>query len=223
MYQLWLRWVAHLRVRSGWVSVFVSHKPSLFRAKESSLNNDPNPYETKDMIESLSLYHFAGKLGCRSFQIFNNWISFNWLLRYFCNIKRRVSMSEVKWSLFLFGKHMILPEVLICMGITPRQDSLELLFSQHLMLFVFLLIRCDECQKRMAKPAFWICPKADGVVSQRLATGGAGGGCPGTNRNHCLRVILSFLGNYPVANSAETLGLSFSWDRSFIQKTYFQE
>ena len=89
-------WVAHLRVRSGWVSVFVSHKPSLFRAKESSLNNDPNPYETKDMIESLSLYHFTGKLGCRSFQIFNNWISFNWLLRYFCNIKRRVSMSEVK-------------------------------------------------------------------------------------------------------------------------------
>ena len=44
-------------------------------------------------------------------------------------------MSEVKWSLFLFGKHMILPEVLICMGITPRQDSLELLFSKHLMLF----------------------------------------------------------------------------------------
>ena len=30
-------WVAHLRVRSGWVSVFVSHKPSLFKAKESLL------------------------------------------------------------------------------------------------------------------------------------------------------------------------------------------
>ena len=33
-------WVAHLWVRSGWVSVFVSHKPSLFRAKESPLNYD---------------------------------------------------------------------------------------------------------------------------------------------------------------------------------------
>ena len=30
--------VAHLWVRSGWVSVFVSHKPSLFRTKESPLN-----------------------------------------------------------------------------------------------------------------------------------------------------------------------------------------
>ena len=45
-------------------------------------------------------------------------------------------MSEVKMSLFLFEKDMILSEVLIYMGIiTPRQYSLELLFSQHLMLF----------------------------------------------------------------------------------------
>ena len=31
------RWVAHLRVRSGWVSVLFSHKTNLLRAKESSL------------------------------------------------------------------------------------------------------------------------------------------------------------------------------------------
>ena len=44
-------------------------------------------------------------------------------------------MSEVKLSLFLIGKHMILFEVLICMRIPPRQDSLENLFSKHLMIF----------------------------------------------------------------------------------------
>ena len=36
----WRRWVAHLRVRSGWVSILVSHKPSFFRTKESPLKNN---------------------------------------------------------------------------------------------------------------------------------------------------------------------------------------
>jgi hypothetical protein len=41
----WRRWVARLRVRSGWVSILVSHKPSLFRAKESPLKTDlSNPW-----------------------------------------------------------------------------------------------------------------------------------------------------------------------------------
>ena len=41
-------------------------------------------------------------------------------------------------------------------------------------------------------------------------TGGAGGGCPGTNRNHSLHVILSFLGNYLECKSAKALSSSFS-------------
>ena len=47
----WRQWVAHLRVRSCWVSILVSHKPSFFRTKESSLNSDEqNSRLTNDAV-----------------------------------------------------------------------------------------------------------------------------------------------------------------------------
>ena len=67
-------WVAHLRVRSGWVSVFVSHKPSLFKAKESPLY-PKNPLKTIDY--SLSNAHMniliRGDNFLKSFPLCNNW------------------------------------------------------------------------------------------------------------------------------------------------------
>ena len=49
----WRRWVARLRVRSAWVSINVSHKPSLFRAKESPLNLDQSSSNNKPFWHTL--------------------------------------------------------------------------------------------------------------------------------------------------------------------------
>ena len=61
----WRRWVARLRVRSGWVSILVSHKPSLFRTKESPLIPD-QMYPSSRSLNVLSTYAPVLQVASRS-------------------------------------------------------------------------------------------------------------------------------------------------------------
>ena len=60
-----LAWqVAHLRVRSGWVSVLFSHKPSLFRTNDSPVNIRSN---NNDDHWQILHNEFGSKWVCRIF------------------------------------------------------------------------------------------------------------------------------------------------------------
>ena len=75
------RWVAHLRVRSGWVSVLFSHKTNLLRAKESSLKKENNTKRTIRIdLQPVAFQPWVNSGHNKTKQpLISHWASLNWM------------------------------------------------------------------------------------------------------------------------------------------------
>ena len=107
-----LHWqVAHLWVRSGWVSVFVSHKLSLFRTKESPLKYE-NKMKMKNKYLSFIICHsICSNQTCmaKSFVVTPKIWIVNCLRPYHAENTSSRLITEVKqhWVITMFDLHRL--------------------------------------------------------------------------------------------------------------------